>query len=89
MCQEENIFQLYGMSMCVCALGGVCVNGVQLYGMSTLCWEGCVLGGCVVCVYGMSTCVLGGECVCVGRGVCVWNEHVCVGRGVCLEGVCM
>ena len=51
MCQEENIFQLYGMSMCVCALGGVCVNGVQLYGMSTLCWEGCVLGGCVcVCM---------------------------------------
>ena len=30
--------------------------------------------------------MLGGECVCVGRGVCVWNEHVCVGRGVCVDG---
>jgi len=70
MCQEENIFQLYGMSMCVCALGGMCVNGVQLYGMSMLCWEGCVLGGCV-CVYGMSMHVLGE--VCVGK-VCVCME---------------
>ena len=36
-----------------------------------VCWGG-------ACVYGMSTCVLGGECVCVGKGVCVCWVCVCV-----------
>ena len=40
-----------------------------------VCWEG-------VCVYGMSMCVLGGECVCVGRGVCMCVGCVSVWRGV-------
>lgn len=57
MCQEENIFQLYGMSMCVRVGRGVCVLiGYNFMESVCVCWEGCVLGGCV----------LGGECMCVG-----------------------
>ena len=64
-------------------LGGcVCVWNEHTCVGRGVCWEG-------VCVYGMSMCVLGGECVCVGMGS-VYVCWVCVcmdrGNGMPLEG---